>query len=126
MITWDVETFDVGGYHDNVTNNSRITIPAGKAGYYQVSAILSYAANGTGQRIIQVAKNGVSFSYNLIVENGLGGGGYQTVVFSDIVYGAVADYFQIAGLQTSGGDLNVIGNNGDPGACYFSFSLIGA
>ena len=126
MISWDVETFDVGGYHDNATNNSRITIPAGKAGYYQVSAILSYAANGTGQRIIQVAKNGVSFSYNLIVENGLSSNGYQTVVFSDIVYGAVADYFQIAGLQTSGGDLNVIGNNGDPGACYVSVSLIGA
>jgi len=126
MITWDVETFDVGGYHDNVTNNTRITIPAGKAGYYQVSAILSYAAGGTGQRIIQLAKNGATFSYNLIVENGLGGGGYQTVTFADIVYGAVGDYFEIAGLHSQGINLNIIGNNGDPGASFFAMSFIGA
>jgi len=126
MITWDVETFDVGNYHDNVTNNTRITIPAGKAGYYQVSAILSYAAGGTGQRIIQLAKNGATFSYNLIVENGLGGGGYQTVTFADIVYGAVGDYFEIAGLHSQGHNLNIIGNNGDPGASFFAMSYIGA
>jgi hypothetical protein len=125
IITWDVETFDVGGYHDNVTNNSRITIPSGKAGYYQINAALSYAATGAGTRIIQIAKNGVTFTYNLVVV-GANASGYETPTFSDVIYGAVGDYFEVGGLQSSGGNLNVIGNNGDPGACNFSMFLIGA
>lgn len=28
-IGWDVEDYDDGGWHDNVTNNSRLTVPAG-------------------------------------------------------------------------------------------------
>ena len=28
-VTWDSETYDTDGFHDNVTNNSRLTIPAG-------------------------------------------------------------------------------------------------
>jgi hypothetical protein len=31
-LTFQAETYDVGGYHDNTTNNSRLTVPT--AGYY--------------------------------------------------------------------------------------------
>ena len=126
MVSWDVETFDVGGYHDNSTNNTRVTIPSGKAGYYQINATLDYAANGTGQRVITLAKNGTNRAYNLNIIRAVNAGGYTSVFYSDIVYGAVADYFEISTFQDSGGNVNIIGNNGDPGACYFSISLIGA
>ena len=126
MVSWDVETFDVGGYHDNATNNTRITIPSGKAGYYQIDVTLDYAANATGQRVITLAKNGTNRAYNLNIIRPSGAGGYTSVFYSDVVYGAVADYFEISTFQDSGGNVNLIGNNGDPGACYFSFSLIGA
>jgi hypothetical protein len=126
MVTWDVEDFDVGGYHDNSTNNTRITIPSGKAGYYQINVTLGYAANATGQRCITLAKNGTNRAYNLNIIRAVNSGGYTSVFYSDVVYGAVADYFEISNFQDSGGNLNLIGNNGDPGACYFSFSLIGA
>jgi hypothetical protein len=126
MVTWDVETFDVGGYHDNSSNTSRITIPSGEAGYYQINVTLDYAANGTGQRVITLAKNGTNRAYNLNIIRAVNAGGYTSVFYSDIVYGAVADYFEISTFQDSGGNVNIIGNNGDPGACYVSFSLIGA
>jgi hypothetical protein len=32
IINWDAEYFDTDGFHSNVTNNSRITIPSGKGG----------------------------------------------------------------------------------------------
>lgn len=38
VIAWDAEVFDTDGYHDNVTNNSRLTVPS--AGYYEVTAII--------------------------------------------------------------------------------------
>ena len=126
MVTWDVETFDVGGYHDNSTNNTRITIPSGKAGYYQINVTLNYAANGTGQRCITLAKNGTNRAYNLNIIRAVNSGGYTSVFYSDVVYGAVADYFEISTFQDSGGNVNVIGDNGDSGASYVSFGLIGA
>ena len=126
MIAWDVETFDVGGYHDNATNNTRITIPSGKAGYYQINTTLSFSGNGTGQRCITLAKNGTNRAYNLNIIRAVNAGGYTSVFYSDIVYGAVADYFEISTFQDSGGDLNIIGNSADTGATFVSVSLIGA
>jgi len=126
MIAWDVETFDVGGYHDNATNNTRITIPSGKAGYYQINTTLSFSGSGTGQRCITLAKNGTNRAYNLNIIRAVNAGGYTSVFYSDIVYGAVADYFEISTFQDSGDALNIIGNSADPGATFVSVSLIGA
>ena len=36
-ISWDQEGWDTNSYHDNVTNNSRVTIPSGKGGKYLVT-----------------------------------------------------------------------------------------
>ncbi len=45
VMPWATETFDVGACHDNVTNNSRITIPSGKGGLWFVGC--NFAADGT-------------------------------------------------------------------------------
>lgn len=37
-VAWNAEVTDTDALHDNVTNNSRITIPAGKAGVYKIQA----------------------------------------------------------------------------------------
>lgn len=36
-ITWNVESWDTDNYHNNSTNPSRFTVPAGKAGYYRLT-----------------------------------------------------------------------------------------
>lgn len=33
-LSWDLEDYDVGGFHDNFTNNERLTVPAGEGGHY--------------------------------------------------------------------------------------------
>jgi hypothetical protein len=126
-VTWDTETYDVGGYHDNSTNNSRITIPSGKAGYYQINSMFAFAASASGsQRIGRIKKNGSASYYNNAGTAGLTSGGYASFAMADIVYGAVADYFEIDALS-SGATLDIIGDGaGDPGITTFSMIYLGA
>lgn len=51
----DSEDFDTDGYHDTVTNNSRMTIPTGLGGYYHVRAFI-YGM--TGNQLCRILKNG--------------------------------------------------------------------
>ena len=55
-LTWNTEVFDTSVMHDNVTNNSRITIPA-TAGLYRVSAQLSLTSSGAALCMINIRKN---------------------------------------------------------------------
>lgn len=48
LIAFDSETWDTDGYHSNVTNNTRITIPSGLGGKYQFIVCLESAAPGGG------------------------------------------------------------------------------
>lgn len=55
------ESYDVGGYHDNAVNNSRMTVPAGQAGAYAIGGRAIFAASASGTyRFIQLAVNGVA------------------------------------------------------------------
>jgi hypothetical protein len=59
-LTFDSETYDTDGFHDNVTNNARITIPAGKGGKYQITGHVEWINGVTGIRNIYIFKNGTS------------------------------------------------------------------
>jgi hypothetical protein len=52
------EVFDTDGYHSTVTNTPRMTIPAGKAGYYLAMFTCTWATGGTATKIIGIAVNG--------------------------------------------------------------------
>jgi hypothetical protein len=43
-INWDAENFDSDGFHDNVTNNSRLTVPTGLGGFYMIFATIQYSS----------------------------------------------------------------------------------
>ena len=53
-LTWNQESFDTDGFHDNATNNDRITIPTGLGGYYLVTATILWENNTTGIRNIYI------------------------------------------------------------------------
>jgi hypothetical protein len=106
-ISFDTENYDTDGFHDNVTNNTRITIPSGKAGKYLFTYIVRWEGNTTNRRDILLSINGTE-----------GGGLIRGQVISDgglaLIYNAsvhlnlsVGDYVQMAVVQTSGGALNV-------------------
>ena len=94
-ITWDSENFDSNAFHDNVTNNSRITIPSGQGGKYLFSYFVNDAASSyPGGALMQVAlyKNGTAIAETVTLFQGAV---YfpQTATF---LFEAVAtDYFEI-------------------------------
>ena len=103
-ISWDSENFDTDGFHDNVTNNSRITIPSGKAGKYLFTSIINWNNNATGYREVRFTKNGTAQSYANIAATPTGEAG---TVITQILNLAVADYVEIKAEQSSGGALDV-------------------
>jgi len=127
-ISFNVETNDSSGFHDNTTNNSRVTIPSGKAGRYLLIATLNYdQSNGVGGRYVGFAVNGTLVTDTAI---GLGAGGVPAatlvLTYSAIINLSVADYVECYGKQTSGGALSVIGNASGVGITNFNVTYLGA
>lgn len=42
-LTWNLESYDTDGFHDNATNPSRLTVPAGLGGLYDIRAACWFA-----------------------------------------------------------------------------------
>jgi hypothetical protein len=120
-ITFDSENFDSNTYHDNSTNNTRLTVPAGKAGYYSVNGSLTFAGNTTGLRIVLLRKNGGETNYPISMPSVVANDVRLPFVYT--IYLDVADYVEVHGWQNSGGALNVQGGITDS---TFSMYLIGA
>lgn len=121
-LTFDSENYDSNSYHDNVTNNTRITIPSGKAGKYLFSGIIDWDSNATGMRTVVLYKNGVEV--NTITRGaGLAGGELTKLPYSYVADAAISDYFELQVYQSSGGSLNI--RSGSSGTT-FQASYLGA
>jgi hypothetical protein len=118
-ITWDSELIDNSSFHDNVTNNQRITVPT--AGYYKFFIQLEYAANGTGERDIFYLLNATSGS-GTIVYKGPGSSvdnfSHQTTFILNL---AANDFVIAQTYQTSGGALNIVNQ-----CSFFQVDYLGA
>jgi hypothetical protein len=101
-VAFNAETYDTSAFHDNATNNSRITIPSGKAGYYMVTATGLWDANATGRRNLYVVKNGTIISNCEITASA---SAYPSPNYAMPLSLSVGDYLQIQMYQTSGGTL---------------------
>jgi hypothetical protein len=121
-ITWNTEDYDTSAFHDNSTNTDRITIPAGKGGYYLVEARVSFAGNATGVRSVTLRKNGSTSVIGVDMNNQTAGAS-AVCVLSRTISAAVADYFHLNAYQTSGGSLNT-DNSG--GYTFFTMTYLGA
>jgi hypothetical protein len=128
-LTWNTEQFDSGGYHSTATNTSRFTIPAGKGGYYLLSAQTTWGANATGNRVNSIRKNGTQQNINVT-----GYGANVTITGSYVlnqtwlVNAAVADYYELYAQQSSGGTLAVLagGTFASTPPSWFSITYLGA
>jgi hypothetical protein len=104
MLAFDSERFDTDGFHDPVTNNSRLTIPV--TGLYFLWGNVAFAANSTGKRHLLIQVNG---STNIGEHRTLSvSGTAQTRMMASSVYRLTAgDYVELAAYQDSGGALDV-------------------
>lgn len=114
------EVFDTNSFHDNSTNNTRFTIPAGLAGYYRVSGSIRFDQGSGGRRIIAITINGGGgqASAEVTPANGV----YVTAVTQQIFYLNAGDYVEFDAYQTSGGNLFVIGQ---ADSTFFQIERIG-
>jgi hypothetical protein len=115
-LTWDTETFDVGGYHSTSSNTSRITVPSGKGGYYSVVMNSSWGADFAEPHQVRLLKNGSLIFISSIATPGSA----MSLSFAQpqIVAGAVGDYFEFAVYQDSASSKTLSG-----GATGSSFQI---
>lgn len=66
LLGMTTELWDTDGFHDNVTNPSRITIPSGFGGIYNIQGCVHGSANWTVASTITVYKNGSAISGDYI------------------------------------------------------------
>ena len=122
FINWDVEILDSDDYHSTVTNASRLTVPAGKAGKYLIFATGVFNANNTGGRDVNVRLNGSTYIGGSTIGNA--GASLNAAALVLRVYDlAVNDYVELDCYQNSGGSLNLVSGLG---SSIFGMYLIGA
>ncbi len=124
VINWDAETYDTDAFHDNSTNNSRITIPAGIT-RIKLSANMWFDADNTGSRRAEIIKNGSATAYD-----------GQGVVTIDAISNTVpniqlletapiiviaGDFFELRVTQSSGAALDF---ESQEGGCWFGIEVI--
>ena len=102
-----------------MTNPSRITIPSGKGGYYEIKASANWQSNATGGRQIQIRKNGSSSLLNIEYFGSAANEISQSI--STLANLSATDYIEVRMYQTSGGNL-ICGLND----YYFEAHYLGA
>jgi hypothetical protein len=117
-IAWTAEHEDSDGFHSNVTNNSRITIPSGKGGKYLINVLVKWPMNTVGRRNLLLQKNGSTVTTGDWVWNPSTVEGFVMCTVSFISSAVATDYFEIRVNQNSGGNLNVESNGAFVNAIY--------
>lgn len=121
-INFQTEVFDTDGFHDNSTNNTRLTIPAGKGGKYLITGQANFASNSSGFRAIAIMKNGSASQIAYANAVPISGSSF-TFAFSCVVSAVATDYYEMNVYQSSGGSLNV---NSGSDSTRFDISYLGA
>jgi hypothetical protein len=91
-LTFDSETADVGGWHDAVTNNSRLTVPSGVT-LVRITANVE-TSTFSGQGVINCTKNGAGFAGGFARDISLVSGIYLMNGVSAILEVTSGDYFE--------------------------------
>lgn len=107
-VQWNTEGFDTDTFHDTVTNNTRLTIPAGCGGIYLVTCTIPWANNATGARELLIRLNGSSPSWAGDRNSpGANVAHYNHCSFVIPQNLAAGDYVEATVWQSSGGALNI-------------------
>ena len=108
VVTFNMEWWDNGGFHSTVTNTSRLTVPAGAAGKYVISGVVSWAASGGSalEYMIAILHNG---STQIASHYGYGVVDAERDFNITTIYDlAVSDYVELRVRHIKGSDLNVV------------------
>lgn len=105
-VTFDIEVFDVGGLHDNVTNKSRFTIPVGGAGHWIAQCHCGFLTSTNGRFIVGLNKNGSQISMGFDLQATPTSGDMELTAPAILVEAAEGDYFEMTAYQNTGVAVN--------------------
>lgn len=115
----DTETFDTDAIHDTGSNTSRMTIPTGLGGKWQVNFEAGFAANGNGSRYVAIAVNGTRILHKQVEEPTAGASNWFMGI-ADIVSVSAGDYIEGFVYQDSGGAVDLVAGT------YLSVARLGS
>jgi hypothetical protein len=105
-IAFNAEDFDSDGFHDNATNNTRLTVPTGMGGYYHISGQVYWDnADVDGVRLVYVLVNGSASAKAQASDDAPSTDFIQH--FSCTLKLEAGDYVEIRVYQNSGSALDV-------------------
>lgn len=107
-VAWTAEVYDVGGWHDNSSDNSRLTVPSGVS-YVEVAATIRIA-NGTNEvaGIILMKNGSTSFDGNAHSAAVSGGTNYSYSFKSGAIAVTAGDYFEVLLFTSADTSIDVI------------------
>ena len=104
-LTPTTDSYDPQAWFDNA--NDRITV--GQAGFYNITANVSFATNATGRRLVQIFVNGADRGS---VQMTASTASTTIISVSTNIYLVATDYVEVHALQQSGGALNTVSVTG--------------
>ena len=106
-LPFNSERRDDAGFHSTTSNTSRLTVPAGKAGWYVISGHIAFDVSGVGTiRMIAIQFNGVThIGYHL---NTPQAGTYHGLSIATVYPLSATDFVELVAYQDTGSNLNVI------------------
>jgi hypothetical protein len=111
IVSFDTEIVDTDGFHDNSTNNGRITIPTGKGGKYLIQGYIASQAGNNG-RSLTLFKNNSAYNIPFYYATSSPGGANMYQPWALVLDLAAADYVDTRyDQQDSSGSKNVYGGN---------------
>jgi hypothetical protein len=119
-VTFATENFDTNTYHSTSSNTSRMTIPSGKGGYYQVNGSIRWNNNTSGERDLYIYKNGVEYARGIIKANDQ----YPTSIVTAIISVVATDYLELFVYHNSG--ITLAAETAQSSGCLFSIGYLGA
>ena len=94
------EEYDTNTFHDNSTNNARITIPTGYGGKYLITSQVMSPDNWNGDGYVYLYKNGSALTTSGLYNDGRFGSlvvtdGVNALIGSTVIALAAADYLEL-------------------------------
>ncbi len=121
LIDWDIEVYDTDNLHDNVINNSRLTVPAGVTKVRVSAQQYWYGQSGSSIRQMDILKNGRVLSPRIVsnIEASLYNNSAIVFMASPVINVVPGDYFETFVVQTTGLNLSFLAT-----LTFFSIEII--
>ena len=103
-LLFDTENYDTDAYHSTSSNTGRLTIPAGKTGYYRISLMYALTADLTIIRLLINGSNVTRGTYSGYIATVIGSGSTPLVWNANMdLYLTAADYVEAQIYSVGGG-----------------------